>query len=384
MSFSVHEPYVAMCNNERVIIHDIDKRTENTIILPDLNGRITKHNNGDNEACHDTFLAFSEDGRYLAVCTSRKQLCLYETSGLTLLSSRTLARAASRMRFSPSNDIVIADKAGEAYLFSTTDRPTESGTPILGHVSMLFDVLVTQDARYVLTADRDEKIRVSTFPNCYNIVSYCLGHERFVTNISELSHERSVLISCGGDGDIKLWDYKCGIELTSVSFCDRISSCDLENYNQLLRDIHYDESMSALLVKCLRVSYLSRMESLIVMSFYTSKTLLVYRISGSCDTQLQVSYLESITAKAEPIECLLHRQCLWVLTDEGLEVYKFDDRFVTHDALSYSISRLNTSWQSLKNTVGNRNLFPPLYKRKYDNVQEYQRRKTIRLARNAE
>lgn len=120
------------------------------------------------------------------------------------------------------------------------------------------------------------------------------------------------------------------------------------------------------------------------MSFYTSKTLLVYRISGNRDTQLQVSYLESITAKAEPIECLLHRQCLWVLTDEGLEVYKFDDRFVTHDALSYSISRLNTSWQSLKNTVGNRNLFPPLYKRKYDNVQEYQRRKTIRLARNAE
>ena len=32
------------------------------------------------------------------------------------------------------------------------------------------------DQKYVITADRDEKIRISHFPNAYNIKAYCLGH----------------------------------------------------------------------------------------------------------------------------------------------------------------------------------------------------------------
>ena len=32
-------------------------------------------------------------------------------------------------------------------------------------------------SRYVLTADRDEKIRVSHFPQTFNIHGFCLGHK---------------------------------------------------------------------------------------------------------------------------------------------------------------------------------------------------------------
>ncbi|XP_011874905.1 PREDICTED: tRNA (guanine-N(7)-)-methyltransferase non-catalytic subunit WDR4 [Vollenhovia emeryi] len=387
MSFSVYDSYVALCNNERVIIHDVANGTENEIVLPDLESerKIDVHNNVDIEAYHMiTSLTFSDDGKYFAVCTNRKQLCLYETKGLGLLSNRTLVRAASRVRFSPDNDIVIADKAGDAYLFSTS-RPTEAGTLILGHLSMLLDVLVTQDARYVLTTDRDEKIRVSRFPNCYNIVSYCLGHAEFVTNISELPHKKSVLVSCGGDGVFKLWDYKRGCELTSVNFADKIPKCDVEKFHRDLQECQNDESVDTLPVKYLRVSCLGKTESLILMSFYSSKLLLVYRISGDDDAQLKASYLESITAEAEPVECLLRKQDLWILTDVGFQVYKFEsDRFVVHDALNPTIKRLNVSWQILKNTIVKQNLFPILYKRRYDNAQDYQARKKTRLAGNAE
>ncbi|XP_011165463.1 tRNA (guanine-N(7)-)-methyltransferase non-catalytic subunit WDR4 [Solenopsis invicta] len=386
MSFSVYESYVALCNNERVIIHDVDSGTENVIVLPDLESKkIDTHNNVDIETYHMiTSLMFSKDGKYFAVCTNRKQLCLYETRGSKLLSNRTLTRAASRVRFSPNNDIVIADKAGDAYLFSTS-CPTKAGTLILGHLSMLLDILITQDMRYVLTTDRDEKIRVSMFPNCYNIVSYCLGHAKFVTNISELPHMRSILVSCGGDGVFKLWDYKHGGELMSVNFCDKVPKCDIEKFNQYLRDCNYDESVDMLPVKHLRVSYLSKIESLAVISFYSSKLLLVYRISGDNEIQLQANYLESIIMEAEPMEFLLHKQNLWVLTDIGLQVYKFEnDRFVIHDALNPTIKHLDASWQILKNTIVKRNLFPVLYKRKYDNVQEYQEKKKIRLANNIE
>ncbi|XP_012532267.1 tRNA (guanine-N(7)-)-methyltransferase non-catalytic subunit WDR4 [Monomorium pharaonis] len=385
MSFSVHESYVALCNNERVILHDVDNDTENAIVLPDPEKKVDTHNNVDIETYHTTTsLTFSEDGKYFAVCTNRKQLCLYETRSLRLLSNRTLVRAASRVRFSPNNDIVIADKTGDAYLFST-DCPTKPGTLILGHLSMLLDVLVTHDTKYILTTDRDEKIRVSMFPNCYNIVSYCLGHAKFVTNIAELPHEKSVLISCGGDGVFKLWNYKRGSELTSVNFRNKITKYDIERFNQDLRDCNYDESVDILPVKHLRVSRLSEAESLVVICFYSSKVLLVYKISSDDKMQLEVNFLESLHVEVEPMECLLHKQDLWLLTDAGLQVYKFDNvRFITYSTLNPMIKRLDASWQSLKNTIIKRHLFPVLYKKKYDNVQEYQERKKIRLAGNTD
>ncbi|XP_070164809.1 tRNA (guanine-N(7)-)-methyltransferase non-catalytic subunit WDR4 [Polyergus mexicanus] len=387
MSFSVYDSCVALCNNESVIIHNIDNGTENVIVLPDLeaNKKIDVHNNVDIETYHMiTSVKFSKDGRYFAVCTNRKQLCLYETKNSRLLSNRTLARAASKVKFSLYNDIVVADKAGDAYLFSTSS-PTESGVLILGHLSMLLDVLVTEDMKYILTTDRDEKIRVSMFPNSYNIMSYCLGHTKFVTNISELPHKKSILISCGGDGVLKLWDYKHGTELISVSFCNKIAKCDIEKFNQDLRDYHYDESVDILPVKHLRVSYLSKMKSLVIISFYSSKVILIYNITNNNETQFEVNYLESLIIEAEPMECLLNKQDLWILIDRGLQVYKFENnRFVSHNALNDTIKHLNKSWKTLKNTIVKQNLFPILYKRKYDNIQEYLERKKIRLASNIE
>ncbi|EZA60142.1 hypothetical protein DMN91_009601 [Ooceraea biroi] len=385
MSFSVHESRIVLCNNERVIIYNTDNDTEHIIVLPDLpesSKKIDVHNNVDIEAYHAiTSVTFSEDGRYFAVCTNRKQLCLYEgRDSPKLLSNRELARAASKVKFSPSNDIVVADKAGDAYLFSTSS-PTEAGVLLLGHLSMLLDVLITCDMRYILTTDRDEKIRVSMFPNCYNIMSYCLGHEKFVTNISELPHDKSILLSCGGDGILNLWDYERGIELRSINFRDKISKHDIEKFNQDLQDYHYEESVDILPVKHLRVSCLSKLESLIVISFYSSKILLTYTIISNKDTRLHVNYLDSVTVEAEPVECLLHKQDLWVLTDIGLRVYKFEnDSFVTRNSLNYTIERLNKLWETLENTVAKQNLFPILYKRKYDNVQEYLEKKKIRLA----
>lgn len=41
---------------------------------------------------------------------------------------------------------------------------------------MVTDMVLSADNKYVITADRDEHVRVSRFPNGYNIESFCLGH----------------------------------------------------------------------------------------------------------------------------------------------------------------------------------------------------------------
>jgi len=48
---------------------------------------------------------------------------------------------------------------------------------MLGHVSMLTDILLSKDEKYVITSDRDEKIRVTKYPKTYIIKNFCLGHK---------------------------------------------------------------------------------------------------------------------------------------------------------------------------------------------------------------
>jgi tRNA (guanine-N(7)-)-methyltransferase subunit TRM82 len=71
---------------------------------------------------------------------------------------------------------------------------TDTGRLIAGHVSMLFDIVsntlhmvhnklaqvLSSDEKYLISCDRDEKIRVSHFPNAFDIEAYCLGHTEWV------------------------------------------------------------------------------------------------------------------------------------------------------------------------------------------------------------
>ena len=54
---------------------------------------------------------------------------------------RQLTRRATSLRFTHSDDaVLIADKSGDAYSFSTSS-PGEDGRLLLGHVSMLLDLV---------------------------------------------------------------------------------------------------------------------------------------------------------------------------------------------------------------------------------------------------
>lgn len=79
---------------------------------------------------------------------------------------------------------------------------------LLGHVSMLTDITYTTAGprSYILTADRDEHIRVSRGPPQAHIIEgFCQGHEEFVSRLCLLKSGR--LVSGGGDPHLYIWDW---------------------------------------------------------------------------------------------------------------------------------------------------------------------------------
>lgn len=114
-------------------------------------------------------------------------------------------------------------KALENQLKSAEKQQTKTKEPLkfahellLAHVSMLTDIAftilqdeLTPDGKprsYILTADRDEHIRISRGPpQAHVIESYCLGHKEFVSKLCLPSPD--VLVSGGGDDDIFIWDW---------------------------------------------------------------------------------------------------------------------------------------------------------------------------------
>lgn len=134
MSFSIFNNDIILCTGENVVTYNIEDNKENIVTLPKLSNvhDNNTHNNEDIEAFHAlTSVNFSNDGEYFSVCTNRKQLCLYKRKDLEIVSNRSLVRAGSKVRFTKSNDIVVADKSGDAYLFSTS-KPLENGSLLLG------------------------------------------------------------------------------------------------------------------------------------------------------------------------------------------------------------------------------------------------------------
>ncbi|XP_039713821.1 tRNA (guanine-N(7)-)-methyltransferase non-catalytic subunit WDR4 isoform X3 [Pteropus medius] len=110
----------------------------------------------------DTILAsaFSTSGSYFALTDDSKRLILFRTKPWQCLSVRTVVRRCTALTFIASEEkVLVADKSGDVYSFPVLE-PHGCGRLELGHLSMLLDVAVSPDDRYILTADRDEKIRV--------------------------------------------------------------------------------------------------------------------------------------------------------------------------------------------------------------------------------
>ncbi|KAG2187429.1 hypothetical protein INT44_005117, partial [Umbelopsis vinacea] len=224
---------------------------------------------------HFRTTTFSKDGKYLATTGDDKEIRVWDTTNWEQQSARPVLKRINAMQFTKDgSQVVEADKFGDVYVFPTEVSETtaaekqeamKKNKPIVGHVSMLTDMTLSDDEKYIITADRDEHVRVSRFPNGYNIESYCMGHTDVITNIQLLPWAPNVLATVGGDCTFRLWDFMVGKELHSLQYKSHVEKYVPEGVDA--------NSMDPIVMKM----ELSTKDKIAVLSFAKAPILLVLK-----------------------------------------------------------------------------------------------------------
>ncbi|EPS58344.1 hypothetical protein M569_16472, partial [Genlisea aurea] len=172
-------------------------------------------------------IRFSRSGKLFVSAGDDKLVKIWDT-----ITWRCVSVVVSEKRVNSlaiSNDerfICFADKFGVVHLVDLRDYKSsdsfpinKKAVPILAHYcSIITRLEFSPDGRYIVTADRDFKIRVTVFPEeplhgAHEIQSFCLGHTEFVSCLAFLGNDRDglrLLVSGGGDSTVRLWDYASG------------------------------------------------------------------------------------------------------------------------------------------------------------------------------
>ncbi|NWH58454.1 WDR4 methyltransferase, partial [Geococcyx californianus] len=302
--------------------------------------------------------AFSPSGDYFALTDDSKRLILFCTKpSWKCVSVRSVNRKCTSLVITAAEDkILIADKSGDVYSYSIKE-PQAEGKLELGHLSLLLDVALSPDDRYIITADRDEKIRVSLTKAPYVIVSYCLGHTEFVNKILVIPNCPDLLLSASGDSTLRLWEYKSGEEV----YCCHLSSiCGPETTK---KDQKYPVSR---ITCCSQGGYVAILCDSV-------PTVYIFQLDAAAR---QLVYRQQISLKHKAWDIAFEEtRDLWILQEDSeapLRLYRpCDEQWqpVTDDEGLQKMSKyLQDNWAVFEGFVGAESNYSYLYKGSFDDM----------------
>jgi len=162
-------------------------------------------------------------------------MVVLETPGT--LDSETYKPEPAAKTFRPAaNELTIHSQRNLKALENQrrqTNKTAEKSEPsfehklLFGHVSMLTDIALVKlrGRNYIITADRDEHIRISRgIPHTHIIEKFCLGHSEFVSRICVPADRPHLLVSGGGDDEIFVWEWESGTLISKTNLKNHVSA----------------------------------------------------------------------------------------------------------------------------------------------------------------
>ncbi|KAJ3084465.1 WD repeat-containing protein 4 [Rhizoclosmatium hyalinum] len=168
-------------------------------------------------------IAFHRNGELMAVASDSRSVQLWNTKTWSLVAAKPLLKRPNAIAFSGNEtslgDLVVADKFGDVYRIPL-GAGSEKAKLLLGHCSLVTDMILSHENGLLITSDRDEKIRVSLFPDTFEIDGFCLGHKGFITKMAPVPNRPTEIISGGGDGTLIRWNVTTHSEIDQLSIAE--------------------------------------------------------------------------------------------------------------------------------------------------------------------
>jgi len=201
--------------------------------------------------------------------------------------------------------LLVGDALGDVFAFPVSKEcPPGIRRHLLGHTASVITSIrvIAPSARrnmQILSADRDEKIRISSFPDAYKIDGYLLGHEEFISDmdvkiVSTLGKEYILCVSCSGDMTLRLWDVNDFSEISTL--IPRNGNTKLEREDELNID---DGGRLVPFKLSMNVSV-----SLLAVIYEDANHVDIVRIVGPWNSdclQTSMNKIQSISCKYRPI-----------------------------------------------------------------------------------
>ena len=144
----------------------------------------------------------------LAIGTSDKFVIVLDINSKDELAKFKIENSITGIIFSPVNSrcFFVADNGGQ---ITQIDLSLKSSSLLLSHFSTVTGVATDFSGKFIFSTDRDGKVRVSKYPDAFQIETYLLAHSAFISKIlvlHDLQADRNILVCGGLDKFLTIWN----------------------------------------------------------------------------------------------------------------------------------------------------------------------------------